>query len=1187
MRISIITTVASIFSTVINSASLVAAPIQPDFQVNSLRGQTPSRFVQPNVVQTTNADPELEKISRFFNAQKQLAISNQASPSIKTLANSLPVHQITQTDLNSQTTLSEFSVRLSESNTPRQILPTTNKVLMKQTSASAQSATKTDYNLQTARQFLNLSSQTLRLNNPEKELTLTFNRTDNLGKQHLRFNQFYQQIPVWKSALTVHMNKAGDVELVDGVFYPSPKKLSTTAIVTAQQAIEKARLWIPRGADATQDNTPQLTIYPEHDKLPRLAWEIKLSAGMDHQWLILVDAHNGTQILAYNQVNDVATTGSGTDLFGKQQQLNVFEDSNQFYLADTSKPMYKGGSPFPLTSDTGVIYILDDENQATIDNDGNVQLPERLALASSASRNNWPKDAVSAAFTLSATYDYFSEVHSRNSIDGNGGSIFAVVRVGTNYANAFWNGQVIAFGDAIPFAGALDIVGHELTHGVIQNTSNLIYLNQSGALNEALSDIFGEAIEAHSFGQADWATGAQTGSPLRSLLNPRSLNFGRGRPYPASMSEYVQLPPTPEGDLGGIHINSTIIGHAFYLLAEGLNGAIGINDAEQIFYRAMTLHLVPRSRFLDARLAVIQSASELYGDKSTQALKAAEAFDTVEIFDAPPTPASGVVTTISGSDATIFIEFDPRLGGFYLKRRDPALNDTSTGTILSFVEVSLKRPSVDHNTGLVAFVDSSRRVCTISSTNGREAECLTLNKQINSVAISSDGQKIAVVFRDQSGSAENTISVIYLASNTTQVFSLVAPASEGASTSTVVEADEMDFSNDGQFLIYDAFNAITTADGSRVSVWSIYSLDLVNETIIALVPPVKDFHFAFPALSQTTDDYLTFDAYNEATGTNTITASSLITGKKQSIGEIKGFSVPSYNGDDDAIIYSRSDIASSTTNSAIFRQSLEADQITPSGAAQLWLRNADYGVIYRRGNSITTQPSSQQSVAKEGLWWIPSKPGSGFDIQLTSNNDLFMIWYTYTRDGQPLWYLASGPLNGSSWSADIFEFTWDGSTAISNRAGKAELNFQNNTHATLNWTLNTGNGSTDLEYFVFGQGDTNTSGTWYDKAQPGYGLTQVNQGSSQVKVLYFYDQAGNPRWVLGSGASSQTKTTMNSFSGSCPVCVYESSVPSAAGTVTASYTDQQNGKLSTDIFLSSPLLGSWQIFGAEISNLSE
>jgi hypothetical protein len=198
-----------------------------------------------------------------------------------------------------------------------------------------------------------------------------------------------------------------------------------------------------------------------------------------------------------------------------------------------------------------------------------------------------------------------------------------------------------------------------------------------------------------------------------------------------------------------------------------------------------------------------------------------------------------------------------------------------------------------------------------------------------------------------------------------------------------------------------------------------------------------------------------------------------------------------------------------------------------------------------------------------------------------------MIWYTYTLDGQPLWYLASGPLNGSSWSADIFEFTWDGSTAISNRAGKAELNFQDNTHATLNWTLNTGNGSTDLEYFVFGQGDTNTSGTWFDKAQPGYGLTQVNQGSSQVKVLYFYDQAGNPRWVLGSGASSQTKTTMNSFSGSCPVCVYESSVPSAAGTVTASYSDQQNGKLSTDIFLPSPLLGSWQIFGAEISNLSE
>ncbi len=230
---------------------------------------------------------------------------------------------------------------------------------------------------------------------------------------------------------------------------------------------------------------------------------------------------------------------------------------------------------------------------------------------------------------------------------------------------------------------------------------------------------------------------------------------------------------------------------------------------------------------------------------------------------------------------------------------------------------------------------------------------------------------------------------------------------------------------------------------------------------------------------------------------------------------------------------------------------------------------------------------AQQTVANQGLWWIPSKPGSGFDIGINSNNDLYMIWYTYTLDGKPIWYLASAPLNGSDWNADLFEFTWDGNTAISNRVGDAQLTFQDTTHATLNWTLDTGNGSTDIEYFMFDQGSNVSAGTWFDAAQPGYGLTQVNQGTTQVNVLYFYDQAGNPTWALGSTPATTPITNMDSFTGTCPVCPFESSVATTAGTVTTSFSGQLSGVLSTNINLLSPLLGSWQIFEATISNLSE
>ncbi len=123
--------------------------------------------------------------------------------------------------------------------------------------------------------------------------------------------------------------------------------------------------------------------------------------------------------------------------------------------------------------------------------------------------------------------------------------------------------------------------------------------------------------------------------------------------------------------------------------------------------------------------------------------------------------------------------------------------------------------------------------------------------------------------------------------------------------------------------------------------------------------------------------------------------------------------------------------------------------------------------------------STQQSVTnitQEGLWWIPSKPDSEFDICINSNNDLYMIWYTYTLDGLPIWYLASAPLNGSDWNADVLEFNRDANnTVTSKRVGDAQLSFQDTTHATLNWILDTGNGSADIEYFTFDQGGSGSN----------------------------------------------------------------------------------------------------------------
>src|SRR5262249_24506780 len=125
----------------------------------------------------------------------------------------------------------------------------------------------------------------------------------------------------------------------------------------------------------------------------------------------------------------------------------------------------------------------------------------RYLVSSAAPDSGWLPDAVSAAYGLSEVYDYYLDRHQLNSFDGNGASAVAFVRYGVRYQNAFWSaGGVMIFGDAMPYAGALDLVAHEMTHAVTEKTANLEYKDQSGALNEAFSDIFGEAVEARTNG---------------------------------------------------------------------------------------------------------------------------------------------------------------------------------------------------------------------------------------------------------------------------------------------------------------------------------------------------------------------------------------------------------------------------------------------------------------------------------------------------------------------------------------------------------------------------------------------------------------------------------------------------------------------------------------------------------------
>lgn len=469
---------------------------------------------------------------------------------------------------------------------------------------------------ETARTFLRENRDLLLLSDPDAELELRQSTTDELDRTHLRFGQRYRGLRVWPAELVVHLDTDGSVDLMNGAFVPTPEGLATAPALDGEAATDRAREAVPGGAGATAAAAePELVVYAPGDSASRLAWKVELAPSVAARWLVVVDAEDGAVLTAFDQVADGHVHASGVDLAGVRRQVGAWTQGGSFYLVDTTKPMFDPASADPIDprKSRGAIFVFDANGGTAVNH------------VRSARPRVWkPAAAVSAAWSLSRVYDHFRARHGRDSIDGKGGNVIAVVRDGAKPYNASWNGLYLAFGGGRSFPRSLEIVAHEYSHGITDHTADLLYVEQSGALNEAFSDILGIAVEAAVEGRPDWVIGEGLGDPrlMRSLKDPAAHG------QPATMAGYVQT----RYDNGGVHTNSGIVAHAFYLLAEGLpGGGIGLADAERIFYRALTVHLVAASRFADARLACVRAAKELFGEGSAQVGATERAFDAVGI----------------------------------------------------------------------------------------------------------------------------------------------------------------------------------------------------------------------------------------------------------------------------------------------------------------------------------------------------------------------------------------------------------------------------------------------------------------------------------------------------------------------------------------------------------------------------
>ena len=246
---------------------------------------------------------------------------------------------------------------------------------------------------------------------------------------------------------------------------------------------------------------------------------------------------------------------------------------------------------------------------------------------------------------LGATWALFHDAYGRDSLDGAGLALDATVHYGRDYDNAFWDGARMVFGDGDGtvferFTIAVDVIGHELTHGVTEKAAGLVYQGQSGALNESVSDVFGSLVKQRVLGQdaasADWLIGAGLFRPgvkgvaLRSMRSPGTAYddpvLGRD-PQPATMADYVQT----RDDNGGVHVNSGIPNRAFYLAATGIGGDAA-RGAGQVWYDVLTGGLLPPDAdFATFAALTVRAAEARFGAATVQAQAVADAWAGVGV----------------------------------------------------------------------------------------------------------------------------------------------------------------------------------------------------------------------------------------------------------------------------------------------------------------------------------------------------------------------------------------------------------------------------------------------------------------------------------------------------------------------------------------------------------------------------
>jgi Zn-dependent metalloprotease len=456
---------------------------------------------------------------------------------------------------------------------------------------------------------------------PEFGFVLQNTQTDLKGDVHYRYCQTYLGIPILGSTYIVHTSN-NEVYSFNGEIISS-SDIAAVASISEEAALSYAlsemnatiyKWQIPSEENLLKQTTgdPTATYYPKGElylvpeggdlksKYLRLAYRFDIYASKPlKRAYVFVDAVTGEIILSLDRIRTTDTPGTAETKYSGTQTIITDSYNGSYRLREAGRGL--GIETYDMNTGTdyaSAVDFTDDDN-----NWNNINAEQ-------------DEVATDAHFGAEMTYDYYLNTFNRNSIDGNGFKLMSYVHYDVGYVNAFWDGQEMTYGDGdasyTPLT-TLDICGHEITHGLDENTANLIYQDESGALNEGYSDIFGTCIERYARpSNCNWTMGEDIGTPFRDMSDPNVY----GQP-----DTYLGTNWDPNQE---VHQNSGVLSYWFYLSSMGGSGTndngdaynitgISIDSAAAVAFRTLTIYLTSGATYADARFYSILSAMDLFG----------------------------------------------------------------------------------------------------------------------------------------------------------------------------------------------------------------------------------------------------------------------------------------------------------------------------------------------------------------------------------------------------------------------------------------------------------------------------------------------------------------------------------------------------------------------------------------------